>query len=56
MQDRKKEFDDSGKEGEKTYMSWVDSVLEELYKWKRKWYKYFIRNNLGIYMGKVCTI
>lgn len=55
MQDRKKIFDDSGKEGEKAYMSWVDSFLEELYKWKRKSYKYFIRNNLGIYMGRVCT-
>lgn len=56
MQNRKKVFDDAGKQGEKAYMSWVDSFLEELYKWKRKRYKYLIRNHLGIYMSKVCTI
>lgn len=56
MQNRKKVFDDTGKEGEKACMSWVDSFLEELYKWKRKRYKYLIRNHLGIYMSKVYTI
>lgn len=51
IQGRKRVFDDTGKEGEKAYIAWVDSFMRELYKRTRKWYKYFIKKDLGSHVG-----